>query len=414
MDAQDPMATVRALAGFTNRGAGTDAERRAANWLASECAAGGREVELETFWCRPNWALAHLWHVGLAVLGSLIALLSPIAGIALLAVALVSVTADAISGSSLGRRLTPERASQNVIATTAPEADPRTQLVLTANYDAGRRGLAYRLRSVTARLTQASHGISPGWLAWVWIAMAWLLAVAILRQAGHTSQVIGVIQLPPTVGLLLGFALLIELATADWSPAAGDNGTGVAAALEVAKALAAAPPQHLRVKVVLTGAGEAEQIGLRRNLRRSGRPRRRFRTTRRRTADTIVLGFAASAAGTPYWWQSDGAFLPLRYSAVLRRTAAQLAQDEPHMQAKPHQGRGSTPALPARFAGLPALSIGCLDPGGLAPQSHRRTDIPDEVDREAIDRAVQFALLLIDAIDAAVGQTELRPSATPA
>ncbi len=34
MDALDPMATITELAGFADRGAGSDAERRAANWLA--------------------------------------------------------------------------------------------------------------------------------------------------------------------------------------------------------------------------------------------------------------------------------------------------------------------------------------------------------------------------------------------
>lgn len=411
------MATVRGLAGFAERGAGSDAERRAANWLAAHCSAAGREVEIETFWCRPNWALAHLWHVGLAVAGSLIALLSPIAGIALLALALVSVTADAISGISLGRRLTPERASQNVVALAAGETSApggRTRLILTANYEAGRIGLAYRLRSATARLTQAIHGLTPGWLGWLCIAILWLLAVAILREEGHRSHLIGAIQLLPTVGLLLVFALLIELGTASWSPAAGDNGTGVAAVLELAGALAAAPPHHLQVEVVLTGAGDAEQIGLRRYLRARRRPRERFRPARRRTADTLVLGLAASSGGTPHWWQSDGAFLPLRYGAVLRRMAAQIAQDEAHLRAQPHRHRGNSAALPARAAGLPALTIGCLGADGLPPRSHRRTDIAEAIDPQAIDRTVQFALLLIDRIDAELGARQRREAATPA
>jgi hypothetical protein len=413
MDALDPMAIVRALTGCANRGAGSDAERRAANWLATQCSAVGHEVEIDTFWCRPNWALAHLWHVGLALAGSLITLASPIVGIVLLTIALVSVSADAISGTSLGRRLSPERASQNVIASTRGDTAataPRVELVLTANYDAGRVGLAYRLRALTARPTQLIHGLTPGWLGWLSVAIVWLLAVAILRQAGHTSQVVGALQLPPTVGLLLGFALLLELATADWSPAAGDNATGVAAVLQVASALSAAPPQHLRVKVVLAGAGDAEQIGLRRHLSARRRTPRRLRPVRSRTADTVVLAVAATGNGTPYWRHGDGALLPLRYSALLRRLAAQIAEAEAHMQAHPRRGRGNAGALPARAAGLPALTIG----GDPLSRSHMKTDAPDAVDPQAIERTAQFALLLIDAIDTAVGQGERRASATPA
>ena len=55
------------------------------------------------------------------------------------------------------------------------------------------------------------------------------------------------------------------------------------------------------------------------------------------------LGIAASRGGTPYWWQSDGAFIPLRYSALLRRTAGEIAEDEPHLKAQPHRSRGNGP-----------------------------------------------------------------------
>jgi hypothetical protein len=420
MDAQDPMDTVRGLAGFTGRGAGSDAERRAATWLAAQVAAAGHQVELETFWSRPNWALTHLWHVGLAVAGSLIALASPITGVVLLAVALVSVTADAISVFSLGRRLTPERASQNLVATVPrepPASAPPSRLVLTANYDAGRVGLAYRLRPATTRLTRLTRGLTPGWIGWIWLATVWLLAIAILRETGHTSHLIGAIQLPPTVGLLLGFAVLLDLALADWAPAASDNATGVAAVLEIANALSAAPPQHLQVNLVLTGAGDAEQIGLHRYLRAQRRrqtgTRRRWPSPRR-TADMIVLGFAPCGGGIPRWWQSDGVFIPLRYSARLRRTASQIAEDEPHLRVAAHRGRGNTPAQPARIVGLPALTIGCLDANGLSPHSHEKADVADSVERAAIDRSVQFALLLIDRIDAALAADQGGQTATPA
>ena len=44
----EPKETVRALTGFAGRGPCTDAERRAALWLARELRDGGREAELDT------------------------------------------------------------------------------------------------------------------------------------------------------------------------------------------------------------------------------------------------------------------------------------------------------------------------------------------------------------------------------
>jgi hypothetical protein len=417
MEAQDPLATINGLVGFAGRGAGSDAERRAADWLAKRCAPINPDAEVETFWCRPNWAAAHLWHIALAVAGSLTALASPIAGIVLLGLALASLVSDSLAGVSLGRRLTPERASQNVVAPGPEESPGATRLIITANYDAGRVGLAYRrpLRAATATVTRTFRGAAPGWLGWTAFAIVWLLVVTSLRQAGHHSQLIGAIQFPPTIGLVIGFALLLELSTGNWSPGANDNASGVSAALAVADALHTVPPRHLTVELVLAGADASDQIGLRRYLR----ARRRMLTPPRgprgrRQAPAVVLGLGPCGSGTPYWWLSDGSLLPLRFSPTLRRIAQQVAQGEPHLVARPHRGRGSTGAFAARSAGLPALTIGCLEGHGLATNSHQKTDLPDTVDRQAIDHAVQFALLLIDGIDAAVGEAQREPAPTPA
>jgi hypothetical protein len=130
--------------------------------------------------------------------------------------------------------------------------------------------------------------------------------------------------------------------------------------------------------------------------------------------NTVVLGFAACSGGTPRYWGSDGSLIPVRYARALRRLAGRVAADEPHLNVHSHIGRGSTPGLPARAAGLPAITIGCLDQGELAPRSHQQTDTAEAIAPTSIDRAIQFALLLTDRIDATVGEHPGRPSATPA
>ena len=157
--------TATALASFEGRGAGTDVERRAAQWLAGQLEAAGRSVRIESFWCRPNWALAHSWHVLLALVGSLVSVSSPRIGGALVLAALISVIADERLGVSPGRRLTLEHASQNVVSEApvrAPGADqegqePGVHLIITANYDAGRSGFVYReaVRKPFARATES-------------------------------------------------------------------------------------------------------------------------------------------------------------------------------------------------------------------------------------------------------------------
>lgn len=399
---------VRGLMGFPGRGAGTDAERRAALWLAAQLSTAAQDVHVETFWCRPNWAFAHAIHAALAIAGSLVSLASPIAGLVLLALALASVLADWLTGHSLGRALTREHASQNVLlgppSREAPE--PSTRLILTANYDAGRTGLVYRdwLRRPTATIRRVLGRAAPGWIGWLAIGIVWLIALAALRLAGHSSHSVRVLQLVPTAMLIAGFGLLFDLALASWSPAAGDNGTGVAVAVALAQALGTTPLEHLEVELVLSGAGDGDQVGLRHHLRRSRRDRV--------ASNTVVLGFGACSAGTVRWWISDGQLIPLRYGRPLRDLATALAADEPHLGAGPVRARGATPALAARMIGIPALTLGCLDDDGLVPHSHQPADRLEAIDSSALDDALQFALLVVDEIDAVVGELqELRATA---
>lgn len=393
--------TATQLTRFAHRGAGTDAERRAALWLAGQVRGGRRRATLQTFWCRPNWALAHAWHVLAAIVGSLLAVHHAYLGGAIVLAALVSVAVDGLTGYSPGRRLTRERASQNVVSrTAAPPADARARLIITANYDAGRTGLAYRnwLRGPAARLRRLAGPLSPGWTGWLVLLMAWLVAVAVVRHGGTAGTPIGVVQLVPTAALVLALALLLELAGAPAGPAAADNATGAAVAISLMRALDAAPPRRLAVELVLQGAGEAGMVGLRHHLR--------SRRGELRPADTIVLGIAAAGAGRPRWWISDGPFVPLRYAPRLRGLAATAARPTATgaPAAVPHRGRGTSPALPARTRGLPALTIGCLDGRGLAPRSHQAGDTPANLDAAAPDALLHYALTLVDAIDADLGR----------
>jgi|SRR5579884_1099242 len=403
-----PAETTARLARFAGRGPGSDAERRAALWLARELASGGRETQLEPFWCRPNWAIAHSWHVALALAGSLVSVTSPRVGGVLIVVALVSMITDEQLGVSLGRRLSPERASQNVIATPgkrASTAEQPVRLIITANYDAGRTALVYRSRPrrAAAWLRQTANGVTPGWMGWLAIILAWLLATAIARTGGARGAGIGVVQLVPTVALVLTLAALIDMATGPFGPAAGDNASGVGVALAIASALDAAPPRHVEVDLVLAGAGEGGGVGLKTFLR----SRKRDLSAR----NAVVLGIAPCAAGTPRWWVSDGPLVPLRYFGELRKLSARLAKEEPGIGARPQHGRGATPALRGRLGGLPAIAIGCLDELGLSPRSHQASDTPETLDSGALDAAVEFGLMLADAIDGYVGR--LRAPATP-
>jgi len=62
--------------------------------------------------------------------------------------------------------------------------------------------------------------LTPGWIGWLAIELIWLLAVAIVRDGGATGTWVGVLQLFPTLALVLELAALLELASGEFGPSA--------------------------------------------------------------------------------------------------------------------------------------------------------------------------------------------------
>ncbi|MDQ2896642.1 MAG: M28 family metallopeptidase [Actinomycetota bacterium] len=214
-------------------------------------------------------------------------------------------------------------------------------------------------------------------------------SIAVLRRGGDTGRPVAIAQLIVAVVLILALALLLEQAAARVGPAAGDNASGVGVALALVHALDVSPPRHVAVELVLTGVGDGSGAGLSHHLRAHRSPP---------GTDTVVLGLAASAHGDPCWWTSDGSLVPLRFGQRLIALAATAATGVPG--ARPHRGRGGSPALPARRLGLPAITLGGLDSRGLAPRSHLPDDRADAIDPAATDRVLGLALTMLEATDA--------------
>src|SRR3954471_13627672 len=71
---------IEELVAFRERGAGTDAERRAAKHLRERLDDLGREAEIEPTWIRPNWPLAYTGYALFGIVASIVATAAPTAG----------------------------------------------------------------------------------------------------------------------------------------------------------------------------------------------------------------------------------------------------------------------------------------------------------------------------------------------
>jgi hypothetical protein len=401
VDAAARLDVIRRLCSFERRLAGTDAERRAANWLAQRLREGGRAVEIEPTYVHPQFALVHAGHCLLGVAGSLVAIASPPAGFALTLLTAVSMYLDLNARHYLFRRLFFRRASQNVFSPgRSPDAPAR--LFLCAHYDAARTGAFYRPGWIgrfmrIGRLTRAPFGPFRV-LFW---SLALLLPILGARMAGLESGLISLLQLVPTLTLLAGAFLLVDVQLSDAVPGANDNASGVATALALAHELDAAPPGNLDVALLLTGAEECQMEGARAFARARGRELDR--------KSTYFLNLDSVGSGGVRYVTSEG--LAISYPMDRRLVelcgaiaAADREQGDRFGAAPLARGlAGDGAAL--RQAGFRVLTITTLEEGALVPANyHRPEDVPEGVDRASLDRAHDFALQLVRALDRDVGR----------
>jgi hypothetical protein len=365
--------TIERLAAIPGRGAGTDAERRAAVWLARDVAGRGHPVWTDVVWLRPGWA----WPVALASLlaagGSLASVASPLAGLIAAAVAALCLALEGAGLTSPLRLLTRRRATQCVVS--LPEEDDGVTLIVTAPYDAPLRGLVLndRWRAAAARLGDVRPWLAGGALV--------IAGAAGGRLAGVDAAWLGVVQLVPTVVLIAALAAAVDIALSEFSPGAAPA-SAAAVALAVHEELAA-DAGGLGAGLLLYGAGAAGPQALRAQLRREGTDGRR----------SVVLDIGPCTEGEP-WWRT-------RHPQL--RRAAQLAADALELvtpRRRPRPARG--------VRGVPAVRIACLDERGIAARSHQPDDTAAAVDLEAADRAVDLALGIADGLAA-----ELAAAARP-
>ena len=399
---------IRELCSFEGRLAGTDAERRAANHLAGRLRDAGRKADVEPIYVHPQAPLVWAAHAALAFAGSLAAVAEPAVGFALVLLAATSLYLDLNARAHLLRTLFFRRASQNVVS-PGPSGDASARLVLAAHYDAGRAGQLFRPKRADQlnRLLPFPHTRLLFWSA------ALLLPMLGARMAGLDSNAISALQLPPTLLLLVAIFLLIDVQLSPVSPAANDNASGVAVALAIAERLRDERLRNLDVWVVLTGAEECGMEGM-----------RAFARARRKAFDpaaTFVLAIDSVGAGDVRWVASEGLTVSFEMDGRLQELcdAVALADREggDRYRAAPLRHGYAGDALAARGQRWRATAITCREPGASRPANHHAgTDVPEAIDPEALDRAQDFALDLIRALDrdlartAAPGRAELAPA----
>ena len=393
--AVDTRREIQDLVGFEGRLAGSDAERRAAEHLAERLRSLGREAEVESIGVYPNWALTHLLHALLAVVGSLVSVGLPLVGVLILALVTLSTLGDLTGTLFLMRRLTGRRASQNVVS---PEDGGKSgKLVLVAHYDAPRAGAIFSPRLLERRAALAKRLRLPIGLGGAFlVAIVVILFCTLVRGLGVESVPLAVVQFIPTALLVLAIPLLADIQLSSPVPGAADNASGVAAVLALAERHGG-ELDHLDLWVLFTGAGESMALGMREWLK----AHRRVLPPER----TIFLCVDKVANGTVRYTTKEGFVLATSYDSSLVEICDEIAgeDEDGRFGARAVVTRETSDGLLASARGNPAVKVSCLNALDYQPNYHQPTDTPDRVDPEAVERAVEFCATLIERIDERVG-----------
>jgi hypothetical protein len=404
------MEAIRDLCSFERRRAGSDTERRAANWLAARLRELGRRAEIEPTYVHPQAPVVDAAHCAIGVAASLASIPSPPVGFALALAAATSMYLDLNTRFYLLRRLFFRRASQNIVS-PGGRPDAPARLLICAHYDAAQTGWTFR--SGPTRLLERLGrllGVPVGPSRVLFWSLTLLLPILGARLAGVDNDFLSILQLLPTLALLVGAFALAEIALAAVVPGANDNASGVATALALAAALDRGPPANLDVWVVLSGGQECVMEGM-----------RAFVRARRKELDpaqTFFINLEAVGAGELRYVVAEGLAVGFDMDRRVIELCDAIAGDREggeRFGAQPLRWGLASDALPLRLARCRGTTITATAPGtSVAVNHHLPTDRTEAIDRATLDRAHDFGLELIRQLDQEVGRRAGRESPTGA
>ena len=330
----------------------------------------GREVHVEPTYIHPQYALVQALHAAVAIAGSVLAAVEPAIGFALVLVAatlhLPGPEHPLLPGALavLPPRVAERRLARAPARRTAAPGPGRPLRRSPLGYVFGERGLR-----LARRLSRRGRVLLGPWRLIFWAGMAPLLAILGARMAGFEPGWLSILQLFPTVLLVLAVFLLLDIALSGTVPGAYDNASGVAAVLSAAQRLETESPHNLDVWVVLSGAEESAQ-------RRHALVRPRQPALERER--TVFVNVDSVSYGEVHYETSEGPVISTRLDAATVELCEALSAADPANRARPMRSPLSTDLLPSR-SGAGARSIPGARRRPPPPWYHFRGRHPDRV-----------------------------------
>jgi acetylornithine deacetylase/succinyl-diaminopimelate desuccinylase-like protein len=366
---------VRELATY-ERPSASDGERRAAEWLADEFrAAGCRDVRVEEERAHGGY----WWPLGLLNAGSaLAAFLGRLPALIVGGVASAAVYDD-VSGGKLWfrRRVLPHRPTWNVVAEAGDPSASRT-VVLIAHHDAAHSGLVFHpaLPRLGMRLAPRQHERANQSIPIMYGTFLGPLFLALWGLLGARRA--------RGLGLFFSTGATAAMANIGASrvvPGANDNLSSVAVLVALAHEL---PPDGTRVILLSTGSEEGFMEGM------QAFGRRHFPELDPETTDFLCI----ECVGSPELCvvEGEGMLRMRNYPEASREALARAGAEAGVALRRGLRTVAATDALIALRAGYPTALLGGVDETKFPANYHWPTDIPDNLDWDSVEGAVEICL----------------------
>jgi acetylornithine deacetylase/succinyl-diaminopimelate desuccinylase-like protein len=374
---------IHELASY-ERPSASQGEHRAAEWLAGELrAAGCREVRVEEERAHGGY----WWPLGLLNAASGLAALVGRLPAAVVGVFASAAVYDDVGGGKLWfrRRTLPHRPTWNVLAELGDPDAART-VVFMAHHDAAHSGLVFHpaLPRLGMRLAPRLHERAQQSLPIIYGTFLGPVLIALWGVLGRRGLRGG--------GLFFSLgaaAAMANIAASRVVPGANDNLSSVGVLVGLAHELAERPPDGVRVILLSTGSEEGFMEGM------QAFGRRHFGELDRTSTEFVCI----ECVGSPHLCvvEAEGMLRMRYYTESSRETLARAGEEAGVELTRGLRTVAATDALIALRAGYPSCTLGGVDETKFPREYHWPSDIPDNLDWDSIDGAVEICLRYLGA-----------------
>ena len=342
----------------------SEAERRAADYIADELTEAGIDARLESFRGTSTFAGA----LAVAPVLSLV-------GLRGLALALGAIESD-LRLEPISRCLS-RRCSQNVVAEVPSLGKERRVLALVSHLDSSRSGLLFHpgltphLRRVIAVVSAAvgMRALSP------------YLPGGVRRRFDTAAAAV----------LSVGLGLLAERELrGEDVPGANDNASGVAVATALVRELSSSPLEATRVVFLATGCEESGTVGMRAFLE----------SRRDEWKDWIFLNLdGVGAPATLRYLPKEGVSRIYGADPACLQVFRSIARERPDLELAPAERLAGLTYDATQIHARGGRAITLIAQDRTIPNYHAPSDTPANLDRSVLASALESARLFVQAID---------------